>query len=105
MTADQLFQKKQECAKYKDDLQKEVNKDNSESTIYFRDFRTINEIFYSQIINSCFGLIEEQLKPTSNSSWTTTYWIIDLLTDDRMDYSSNMTGSMDKYLTKLDELK
>ena len=53
MTADQLFQKKQECASYNEKIEKEnnLNSDVATDTV---------EIFYSPLKNSCISFVDSE---------------------------------------------
>jgi len=87
LSADQLFEKKQECAKYKESLQGEIDKMGSSYS------ETINEIFYSVPKNSCFALTY-RVRENHDS-----YVITDLLTNEITTYSEEM------YYKKVKELK
>ena len=52
MTDDQLFQKKQECASYKDNIQKEIDKNYGKEGESFYSISLL-EIFYSPKEKSC----------------------------------------------------
>ena len=69
MTDDQLFQKKQECAEYKEKAIKlikeyddEITKIEKDQWIFMKHTRSLWEIFYSPVKNSCLystNVIEE----------------------------------------------
>ena len=59
LSKSELFEKKQECAAYKNNLQKEIDKEIAEFKVVGDFFsKTIDEIFYSSKENSCFALVQ-----------------------------------------------
>ena len=61
LSKDELFEKKKECASYKEWLQNEINKLQNEvekANGYYLE--TIVEIFYSPTKNSCFAITNER---------------------------------------------
>lgn len=58
LSKSELFEKKQECAKYKDKIQNEIDKEEVESQqeLWIYHSENIWEIFYSSKENSCFAL-------------------------------------------------
>lgn len=65
MTANEIFEKKQECAKHKSEIQKEIEEANQlyKKWKYFTHEEKLSEILYSPKKNSCLytvDVIEEQ---------------------------------------------
>lgn len=58
LSQDELFNKKQECLTYKDNLQKDIDKDKlyMETNGWSYSAR-IKEIFYSPVDNTCIGVV------------------------------------------------
>lgn len=56
LSQDESFEKKQECSKYRNDLEKrneQFNYSGSDQNWLYENSSTIDQIFYSQIYNSC----------------------------------------------------
>lgn len=103
LSQDELFEKKQECIKYKNDLQDRIDKDTQE----FKEVGAfysegIEEIFYSESENSCFAITKEILKWNSNSESESRKRIIDLLTNNSTNYEDDQ---MIYYSEKIKHLK
>lgn len=80
----EIFEKKQECSKYKQDIQKAVDKSliRDDDDEYFSYQVQLKEIFYSPIKNSCLYsvyYIQSRKSNPLDSCWT--YIIQDFLAD------------------------
>gem|GEM_PF-3979033 len=78
MSAEQIFEKKQECAKYIDDIQTDIDKNNEIFSQNESYYESLTEIFYSESKNSCFALID--IKKQTTGKLIKSKKIIDLLT-------------------------
>lgn len=86
---DELFKKKQECAKYKEGLQNEIDKSQNkveQASGYYLE--TIVEIFYSPTKNSCFAITNER-SSRDLKEYNDYEWIIDLLSNEKTNYKNN----------------
>lgn len=104
LSQSELFEKKQECIKYKEGLQKEIDKE-SERIENFGDWSYkstfIAEIFYSTKENTCFAITDETLISNNGNSVRSNY-IINLLTNEAVRYTEN---TIDRYYERLKEIK
>jgi len=84
LTDDQLFEKKQECNKYKDEIQKVI--DNSlirDDDEYFSYQVRLKEIFYSPVKNSClYSVYHIETRKSNPSDSCGSYTIQDFLAND-----------------------
>lgn len=102
MTAQQIFEKKQECAKYKDSLHNEI-KDRESNFEKLNYTESINEIFYSISDNSCYALTTairrywDKIQTDQN--------IINLLTNELTSYNELSQVQREMYQKKVDQLK
>jgi outer membrane murein-binding lipoprotein Lpp len=102
LSQSELFEKKQECIAYKNNIQKEIDKEIQafwNTAAYFN--KNIEEIFYSSKENSCFALIWE-ITITINGKSIEKNRIINLLTNKKVNYSNDQLGL---YYEKIKELK
>lgn len=108
LSQDTLFQKKQECAKYKDSIQNEIDKEAErlENLKVYYD-ASIGEIFYSIKENSCFVIINEEIMYLNWNEIVNSV-IKDLLTNKIIAQYNNTqenTSNVNYYFEKLKELK
>lgn len=104
LSQSELFEKKQECIKYKEGLQKEIDKEvkrveNFWDWSYESD--VITEIFYSNKENTCFALTSETMI-LSNGNQFNYSKIINLLTNEEVSYSDD---NIDRYYERLNAIK
>lgn len=105
LSENELFEKKQECAKYKEGLQSEIDKSQNEveqANGYYLE--TIVEIFYSPIKNSCFAITNER-SSRDRKEYNNYEWIIDLLSNEKTNYNRNNHDEMIYFREKVKELK
>lgn len=113
MTTDQLFQKKQECAQYKDKIEKELAEQTDKEN---GKYMILKEIFYSPKANSCLYYANWWF--TASEGFIELNWVIDYLSDEmilntpnfcnewKMTYTStNCFDERFKFDTKLKEIK
>ncbi len=89
LSQSELFEKKQECAKYKDGLQNEIDKSQNkveQASGYYLE--TIVEVFYSPTKNSCFAITNER-SSRDLKEYNDYKWIIDLLSNENTNYKNN----------------
>jgi hypothetical protein len=90
-----LFKKKQECAKHKDKIENNIK---TEVTSWIVKMKYLSEIFYSNNKNTCYALLEEK-----DNSWKE-YWIIeDILTSNKFNYKKFEDWKL--FYAKIKELK
>lgn len=106
---DDTFQKKQECGKYKDILEKKIAEKTKEaqnwSTYYFYN-EWLKEVFYSKNEKTCFALTNlmyQFKKPNWTPNEMSKYEVItDLLTGEETNYDTN---SLPAYYEEIQKLK
>lgn len=101
----ELFEKKQECFTYKDNLQKEIDKSQNEvekADWYY--YERIVEIFYSPTKNSCFAITNER-SSRDRKEYNELDWIIDLLSNEKTNYNRDNNNEMIHFGEKIKELK
>jgi len=108
LSQDELFSKKQECAKYKNSIQDEINEEKKRlEKLEVSYDGSIEEIFYNSKENSCFAVLNEQ---TLYKNWNQIInsTIKDLLTNKTVahyqDWQEDATNAV-YYFKKLKELK
>ena len=106
---DDTFQKKQECQKYKNDIEKWINEkiqENKKSSAYIYYNKTLGEIFYSKNKKTCIALIGEMYQYQSKNNIANNMQeydtILDILNNDLTSYSLK---DKSMYYDKIKELK
>ena len=77
MTADQLFEKKKECAGYKTSMENDAKK------YYWENYKRVSEIFYSPQVNSCLYVVlyyPNQSTVTKDIAYKLPYEVFDFFT-------------------------
>lgn len=105
-----LFEKKQECISYKDNLQNEINSDIERlEGMWYYSTQFIKEIFYSLKEDSCFAVT---YKKSTSDDWNvfSDNKIINLLTNEEIIYDETISNKRDEnrileFNQKLKELK
>lgn len=101
MDQEDLFEKKQECVSYRNELQKQIDKDSDQGKdLWIINTQIIKEIFYSKKENSCFASINSFFWPTDKIIESRK--IVDLLTNETTTYYYN---EYVKHTLKIKELK
>lgn len=85
----EIFKMKQECLKYKDNIQKEIKE----------DWWNLSELFYSPIINTCIYSYQQNINLEKN------IFIIDYLTKETIFYCDWKIRTMNSCNEKIQELK
>jgi len=108
LSQDKIFEKKQECIKYKINIEEEIDGKNTEK--WFQEsFYELDQIFYSPIKNSClYSYKRVWLQNNLTIRSFLDYFIVDYLTKD-MIFETNIwaenTESLKTYNEKIRELK
>jgi len=104
-----LFQKKQECAKYINILESKAEKEEKELNDRWVIYdETLNRIFYSKKKNTCIALITTHRFVPNPGGEILEYNkenILDIFTNEMDSYSIENTDSMARYYEKINELE
>lgn len=87
MNQDEVFKKKQDCQKYKNEIEKDIDKEEKEKMGGIITYVSIDlgEIFFSDVKNTCMY--------TATENWVDklgkiheAHWIVDILSNDKTKY-------------------
>ena len=87
LSKDELFEKKQECAKYKNDIEKSIEEENSKN---LESHKYLNEIFYSPKNNSCLYIY------TTDNGQYINHFLVNYLTNQWIIWYNETVSSSDK---------
>ena len=106
MDQDDLFEKKQECVSYKDEIEKEIK--NEIEKVNWKPLKQlgvliyVKDIFYSPQRNSCLYIYNNQ------NNWFSNYFLVDYFTKEFIIWygeTISSTGYISKFNKTVQELK
>ena len=106
LSTNELFEKKQECEKYKESLQKEIDKETKAFENMWNFYsENIEEIFYSESKNSCFAIIDWRYIIKNDGGKSEYKKIVDILSNELSNYNKLEHKNMTYYNEKIKSLK
>jgi len=88
LSKDELFEKKQECANYKSNIEKSIEEENSKN---LNAHKYLEEIFYSTKKNSCLYTY------TTSAGENISHFLVDYLTNEVVIWYNEKTSSIDRF--------